>query len=154
MNIGKDENIVSTFDIKKSGSDITRLVLTNYRVTLESTGSWFKKIKGMQNITLRSVHSVNLVVKHNPDFLWLCIFGIIFIIVALSEIYPTMPTFETSIGGLILFSIGVFFYIKSKVSGIEIKATGETISVSAPAAKGQGHDFVSNMMQVMSSHKY
>jgi hypothetical protein len=108
----------------------------------------------MQNVTLRSVNSVNLVVKHNPNFLWLCIIGIIFIVIELSEKYPIIPPFETSIGGIILFIIGIFFYIRSKVSGIEIKASGETLSANAPSAKGEGYDFVSNMMQEMSSHKY
>ena len=68
MIYGENETVVSTFE-KKSGSDVTKLVLTNYRVALESTGSWFKKVRGQQSVTLRSVHSVNLVVKHNPTFL-------------------------------------------------------------------------------------
>ena len=152
MDYGNNENVIATFE-KKLGSDITRLVLTNYRVTLESTGSWFKKVKGMQNVTLKSINSVNLIVKHNPSFLWLCIIGIIFIVIALSEKYAISPSFETSIGGVVLFIIGMFLYIRSKQSGIEIKATCGTLSVKAPSKKGDGYDFVSKVMQELSSNK-
>ena len=81
----------------------------------------------------------------------MCVIGIAVIAIALWPNKPIIPPIEASIGGVILFIVGVFIYFRSRISGIEIKALGETLSVDAPTGRGEGYDFVSKMLQEMSS---
>ena len=111
MNFGQNEKMLATFE-NKNGSDITKLVLTNYRVALESSGSWFKKVKGLQSITLSSINSANLIVRHNPSRLWISIIGLI-IAIGVFYIEVDLPKEELAIGGGVLFIIGIVLYFSS-----------------------------------------
>lgn len=159
MSFGTNERIVTTFE-KKQGSDLTRLVLTNYRVSYESSGSWFKKIKGIQSVTLKSVHSANLVVRHNPIYLIFCLLGVILIAIAFSDYKHFIPNMLEMQGeqvglfaGIILFLLGLWSYFRSRSSGITIKAQGETISMDAHNVKGDAYDFVSKVMEEIANSK-
>ena len=154
MDFGKDEKILSTFE-KKVGSNITKLVLTNYRVALESSGSWFAKVTGLQSITLTSVTSANLAVRHNPNLLWISIIGIILIeIIMIDGGASGLPEFETTIGGIVLIVVGLSMYFRSRTSGIQIKSIGETLSVDAPQSKNDAYEFVNKVMEHRAnSHK-
>ena len=111
MSFGTNEKIFTTFE-KKKGSDLTRLVLTNYRVSYESSGFCLKKIWGKQSITLKSVHSANLIVRHIPIHLFFCLFGVGLIALAFSDysyFLPTMIEMQGEqmgfFGAIILFSV-------------------------------------------------
>ena len=154
MNFGKDEEVLSTFE-KKVGSNITKLVLTNYRVALESSGSWFAKVTGLQSITLSSVTSANLVVKHNPSLLWISVIGLILTAIIMIDgeaigfplLEVGLPVFETAVGGFVLFVIGLAMYLRSRTSGIQIKSLSESLSVDAPQSKDAAYEFVNKVME-------
>lgn len=154
-----NERIITTFE-KKVGSDLTKLTLTNYRVSLESSGSWLKKVKGVQSVTLESVHSANLVVRHNPSYLGLCIIAALLLYIAYSEysyLVPSLIGFSggelTTLIGAILFLIGLLGYFRSRSSGISIMSRGNTISMDARNVKGDAYDFVSKVMQEIANSK-
>ena len=145
MSYGENENVVATFENKK-GSNVTKMVLTNYRVALESKGSWFKKSRGMQSVTLESVNAANLTVVHNPSWLWSVLIGMAIALSADSVAVPDIPSDLVIFIGLGIIVYGVFMYFRSRKSGIEIKAAGEVLVADAPTGKADAYDFVAKVM--------
>ena len=153
MEFGKNENVLATFEKKHKAStfslfaaDTTKLILTNYRVSLESSGSWFKKVKGLQSITLSSVNSANLIVRHNPSYLWITVIGLLGLIAVLfGEL--DLPEVETLTGSVVLLVLGLILYSRSRTAGILIKSINESLSVDAPQSKNDAYDFVNKVME-------
>ena len=65
MELAPGERIITKYS-DNSYFDRSEFTLTNYRVSLISTGWFFKAKKGVQSMTLDSVDSAELVYWHRP----------------------------------------------------------------------------------------
>ena len=155
LKFGENENIVASFGGKK-GEVKDRLVLTNFRVALEFSGSWFKKHRGMKSLTLASVHAAHLVLSHKPYFLLVCFSGLIPAFFYFLDSVPEISFLNQFISsenlflliGLLLFFVGLIKYLRSRVAGIVIMGNStESLKLEDVPASEDACNFVSFVLE-------
>lgn len=148
MELAPGERIITKYS-DNSYFDRSEFTLTNYRVSLISTGWFFKAKKGVQSMTLDSVDSAELVYWHRPFLIVLFLLSCALVFGMESEIgdipYVERAVIKNSAIGVALFSfVGYFIFRGSKLT---VVGFSQKFSMQAARSRDEGMRFVNELMR-------
>lgn len=148
MELAPGERIISKYSDKQY-FDRSEFTLTNYRVSLQSTGWFFKAKKGVQSMTLDSVDSAELVYWHRPSLI------LVFILAAVTAYameaglgdIPAMEGAYIKNGAVVLAVLSFVGYFIFRGSKLTVVGFSQRLSMQAARSQEDGVRFVNELMR-------
>ena len=148
MELAPGERVISKYSDKQY-FDRSEFTLTNYRVSLQSTGWFFKARKGVQSMTLDSVDSAELVYWHRPSLIFVFVLAAVTAYAMEAGVgdIPAMEEAYIKNGAVVLAVLSFVGYFIFRGSKLTVVGFSQRLSMQAARSQEEGIRFVNELMR-------